>query len=135
MSKLAVLSLLLVACATDATTFDRETAPRAKVRLDLSPHASTNAVFPKALDPTLPSVDRISRQVRARLGDVVVASLELCVSPAGHVTDVKLLGSSSFDAFDAAVLRDARTWQFAAIPGPDHVQSCERATLRYLTPR
>jgi TonB family protein len=57
------------------------------------------------------------------------------VSPQGAVTDVKLLEASALPAFDTAVLRDARAWRFTAMPGPASVQTCERATLRYLVPR
>lgn len=135
------LSVLLftAACATTGTTMEsREPTQRANVQLDLSTSAEEHAVFPALEEPRLPSVDRISHQVRAQLGDEVVASIELCVAPDGHVTKVSLIEGTSFEPFNAAVVRDIEGWQFASLPGKTAVkslQTCERATLKYLTPR
>lgn len=134
MSKLAVLVISLSACATAATGLDRETAPRAKVQLDFSTEGRSDAVFPSAIEPALPSVDRMARQIRAELGEAAVASINLCVSPAGKVTNIEILESSSSAAFDQAVLRDAKAWQFETMPGPATLQTCERARIKYLTP-
>jgi TonB family protein len=133
MSKLAVLaSLSLVACAsTGATTLERDTSPRAKVKLDLSPVDLVDSAFPAAIEPTVPSVDRISNSVRAALGNKAVAELDLCVSPAGQVLTVEIARSSSYQPFDAALLKDAATWQFASLPGPDYMKSCRRTTIAY----
>jgi TonB family protein len=132
MLKPVILSTTLAACAVTGNALDRDTAPHAKVKLDLSV-AGEGAVplSPSAIEPTLPSVDRIANQVRARLGDTATAELSLCVSPSGHVTKVELARSSTFDAFDTALLRDAETWQFSTMPGPASVQSCQRTTIAY----
>lgn len=135
-----LLSVSLAACATSATSMEsREPAPRANVSLDFSAAGDADrAVFPAAIEPRLPSVDRIAHHVRARLGDQAVASLELCVAPDGHVTKVALLEGTSYGPFDVAVVRDVHTWQFAPMPGHSAVkslQTCERATVKYLAPR
>ena len=134
MSKLAiaVASLSLAACASTQTTLDHDTAMRAKVRLDLTLTGDAAIpAFPSAIDPAVPSVDRISHSIRARLGETATAELELCVSPAGHVTKVALARGSTFEAFDAALLRDAESWQFATMPGPAGLQACRHATIAY----
>jgi TonB family protein len=132
MLKLAILSTTLAACASAATMLDRDTAPHAKVKLDLSaPGDAAVAVFPSAIEPTVPSVDRISNQVRTRLGEMATAELELCVAPDGHVKKVALTRGSSFAGFDTALVRDAEAWQFQPMPGPASVQSCRRATVAY----
>lgn len=126
----------LAACATGTTLgVDRETAPSAKVALDLTAEAGVQATFPSAVEPRLPSVDRIAHHVRARLGDDATAALELCVSPAGRVTKVSMIQGSTYEPFDNAVLRDAQAWQFTTMPGPDSLQSCERVKITYVAPR
>jgi TonB family protein len=137
--KLGLLSaLLLSACATTGSTMEtREPAARATVELDLTATAQERAVFPQAQAPRLPSVDRIARDIRARLGDHAIASIELCVAADGHVTKVSLVEGSGYDAFDVAMLRDAEEWQFASLPGAtakQPLQTCERAKVKYLTP-
>jgi TonB family protein len=131
MLKLTLLSLSLAACATAATGLDRDHSQRAKVKLDLAAVGGVEATFPEALDPTVPSVDRISHAVRAHLGDTATAELSLCVSPSGAVKQVELTRSSSYAPFDKALLADAATWQFASLPGPDRVMSCRNATIAY----
>jgi TonB family protein len=132
-------ALVASACATTGTTMDtREPALRSKIELDLSVQADERSVFPAAKEPRLPSVDRIAHQVRARLGDEVVASIELCVAADGKVSKVSLLEGSSYEPFDAAIVRDAREWQFASMPGATaatKLQTCERAKVKYLAPR
>jgi outer membrane biosynthesis protein TonB len=131
MLKLSLLSLSLAACATTgATTLDRDAAPRAKVKLDLAA-AGADSAFPSAVDPQLPAVDRIARAVRLNLGGTATAELDLCVTPTGAVKHLRLVRGSSYTAFDQALLRDAAAWQFASLPGPDHVMSCSRATVAY----
>jgi TonB family protein len=136
MSKLTVLVLALSACATGGiTTGDRDAAPRTGVRLDLSVTPDDAVVvFPAAIDPVLPSIDRMSHALRARTGAAeLTAQLDLCVAPDGHVTKIGLAKSSSNDAFDHALVRDVADWQFTAIPGPANVEACRRATIAYRT--
>lgn len=134
MSKLSMLALSfsLFACATGSTMIDPE-APSytAAARLELGVTANGDSAFPHAIEPRVPSVDRLGVQVRAALGDTATAALQLCVSPAGKVTKVELVESSTFAAFDAALLRDAKAWQFATLPGPEMLQTCSRATVSY----
>ena len=137
------LSLLLFtgACATTGTTMEtREPAPRAKVLIDLASTSHERAVFPEALEPRMPTVDRVAHRLRAELGDAVLASLELCVAPDGHVTKVSLVEPTAHEQLDAAILRDAREWQFASQPGSTamttvKLQTCERASVKYIMPR
>ena len=132
MNKLAILTLLASACATGHTLVaERDSAPTGHVKLEFTAPADTQAVFPSALDPQLPSVDRIGRAERGTLGERAAAMIDLCVSPAGAVTKASLVESSSFSEFDAALLKDINTWQFSRMPGPASVQSCERAKVTY----
>jgi hypothetical protein len=130
------LVLFTAACATTGTnTMDREPAPHAKVQLDLQPSTEEQAVFPALHAPRLPSVDRIAHRVRAQLGDEAIAAIELCVAADGHVTKVALLEGSSYEPFNAALVRDVQEWQFASLPGSTAtkpLQTCERATVKYL---
>lgn len=131
--------LFAAACATTGTTMEtREPTTRSKVELDLTVQADERSVFPAAKEPRLPSVDRIAHQVRARLGDEAMASIELCVAADGKVTKVSLVEGTAFEPFNAAVLRDAQEWQFASMPGASaatKLQTCERANVKYLAPR
>ncbi len=137
--KFGLTTLLFTACASTGTTMDtREPASHANVQFDLSTTSQERAVFPALETPRLPSVDRISHQVRAQLGDEAIAAIDLCVAPDGRVTEVRLAQGSSFEPFDTALLHDARQWQFAAMPGQTaatRLQTCERATVKYLTPQ
>jgi outer membrane biosynthesis protein TonB len=132
------LALFLTACATTGTTtMDREPAQRAKVELDLASPAEQHAVFPTLQAPRLPSVDRMARQVRAQLGDEALASIELCVAADGHVTKIELLEGTSYQPFNDALVRDIEQWQFASMPGSTAtktLQTCERATVKYIAP-
>ena len=130
MLKLSILALALAACATTATGFDRDTAQRAKVKLDLSV-TGVESAFPTALDLRVRSIDRMAHAVRANLGDVASAEIKLCVSPNGDVKQVELVRGSSYEIFDKALLTDAAAWRFASLPGPDSVMSCQRATIEY----
>lgn len=122
---LSSLSLsLLVACAvgTAETTALPRTASCA-IKADASSPA-----FPEAIDPKLPSVDRIARLVEADFGARAAAEVELCVSPAGRVVAVSLVHATQSPAFDLAVLHDVAEWQFAASAD----RSCKRATISYV---
>lgn len=135
------LSLLLftVACATTGTPMEpREPASRAKVELDFAASPSERAVFPQARDPRMPTVDRLAHQLRAEIGDELTAMLQLCVAPSGQVTRVDVVEGTSNAQLDAAIVRDASEWQFASTPGSTaqaKLQTCERATVKYLVPR
>lgn len=135
------LVLFTAACATTGTTtMDREPSSRAKVTLDLSPSTEERAVFPAhaSEEPRLPSVDRIAHQVRAQLGDVATLSIELCVGASGKVTKVAMLEGTSYEPFNAAVVRDIEQWQFASMPGATAqpaLQTCERAKVKYVAAR
>jgi TonB family protein len=132
MSKLVIASLLLSACATTGATLEHNNpAPHARIQFDPSAVTGVKAAFPEAIEPRVRAVDRIAHLVRARLGGVATAQLELCVAPAGKVTKVTLARSSSFETFDAALLQDAQAWRFASLPGPTTVQSCRHATISY----
>ena len=137
MSKLAILSLVLAACTAGGMGIDQPTTPQSAPRAKVQFHTGAvdadgaRALSLAAIEPSLPSVDRMAHQVRARLGDTATAELKLCVSPAGQVTKVELFQRTSFEAFDAAVVRDAQSWKFAAMPGPATVQTCDRATISY----
>lgn len=137
--KLGLSLILFTACATTGTTMEsREPAQRAKIELDLAAPAPDRAPFPEAIEPRMPTVDRVAYQLRFELGDAVRASLDLCVAPDGHVTKVALVEPTRHEQLDAAILRDASEWQFASQPGSTataKLQTCERASLKYLMPR
>lgn len=129
--------LFATACATTGTpTMDREPAHRAKVQLDLV-SADKQSVFPALEEPRLPSVDRIAHALRAELDGEAVASIDLCVAADGRVTKVALIEGTSSRSFNDALMRDIEQWQFAAMPGASTnkwLQTCERATVKYLSP-
>jgi TonB family protein len=105
--------------------------PHARVVLAPLSADGTIRLLPHAIEPLLPSADRIARVVEARLGDTAMVDVHYCVSPQGRVTAAKLERSSSFDAFDQAVMSDLLGWQFSTQPGPDALQTCETATVVY----
>ena len=88
-------------------------------------------LLPQAIDPQLRSADRLARTIDAQLGQQASVDVRLCVTPAGRVASATLARGSSLDTFDAAVLSDVQAWQFAAMPGPESLQSCELATIVY----
>jgi hypothetical protein len=115
---------------------DREaTSPTgaSQVRLDFTATDTDNAraAFPDALDPRLPSADRMGTRIHAVLGDTAQAAVRLCVAPSGKVASVELERGSSMIDFDAALLNDIQAWQFAEMPGPANVKTCERFTISY----
>src|SRR3954468_7941071 len=125
--------VLLGACATTGTssTFEPEPHTGSRVQLDLAPHADATRMFPAAIDPRLPTADRIAPQILAELGDTASVEVKLCVLPEGRVGSVEVLKSSNLEMFDQSVMTDAMRWQFAAQPGPQTVRTCERATITY----
>lgn len=139
MSKLALLSFIVLgACATTGLPGQPEhgrDAPHTGVRLDLTGAPETaDAVFPTITDPKVPSVDRMAHALRARYGTAeLTAELDLCIAPDGHVTKLGLAKTSTYEAFDHALLRDVADWQFSSLPGPANVESCRKATIAYRT--
>ncbi len=132
MKTVLLSAMLLGACATTGTaTLDREAHAGSRVQLDLAPHADANRLFPAAIDPRLPSADRVAHQILAQLGDTASIEVKLCVAPEGRVSSVEVLRSSNLTAFDDSVMADAMHWEFAALPGPANVRTCERATITY----
>jgi TonB family protein len=132
MKSVMLSAILFSACATTGTpTMDRETHAGSRVQLDLVPHADAARVFPAAIDPRLPSADRLAHQIRAELGESASLEVKLCVAPEGKVSSVEVLRGSNLAAFDQSVIADAMSWQFAALPGPESVRTCERATITY----
>lgn len=125
-------ALLLSACATTGSLgAEREPAPHARVVLSPLSGDTTVRLVPQAVEPLLPSADRIARVVEARLGPQATVDVRYCVSPAGKVVEAKLERSSTLDQFDHAVMADIVDWQFDAQPGPDSVRTCESATIVY----
>ena len=136
MNKLILVALItsssVAGCATGrGFVTDNDSAPHARIRLELAGSSDTAAVFPQAIDPSVPSVDRIGREVRGTLGNAAHAQLDLCVSPAGNVTRATLVQGSGFAEFDQALLRDVDTWRFSTMAGPATLQTCERAKITY----
>lgn len=132
MKSILLSAIMFTACATTTTpTLDRETHTRSHLHLDLVPHADAARVFPGAIDPRLPSADRVAHQIRATFGDTASIEVRLCVAPEGRVTSVEVVRGSSLPAFDQLVIADAMRWRFAALPGPDSVRTCEQATITY----
>src|SRR5687768_3346543 len=121
----------LTACVTTGSPLVEVSAPRARVRLELAPHADTLRVFPAAITLGAPRVDRIGREIRSELGETATAELDLCVSADGHVTRASLVAGSTYARFDQALLADASRWRFAAMPGPATLATCERARVTY----
>lgn len=125
-------ALLLSACATTGSLgAEREPVTHARVVLAPLGGEDTVRLVPQAVDPMLPSADRIARVVEARLGPQATVDIRYCVSPAGKVTEATLERGSSLDQFDHAVMADIIDWQFEAQPGPDSLRTCDRATIVY----
>lgn len=127
----AAVLLSVSACATTTLGVDREAAPRAKVTLAPLVADETVRLVPHAIEPMLPSADRLSHVIAARLGERADVDVRYCVSPAGQVISAELARGSALPAFDQAVMSDIVTWQFAVQPGPAHVKSCQTATIVY----
>jgi len=130
MTKL-VLALPLAACAAGGVHIDVDSTPHAMPQLSLHAIVPTTRVARLPVAPEMPNTDRLANQIRHVLGGQAVADVKLCVRPSGKTVSVELVGGSALPAFDQAVVRDALAWQFAAIPGPDSVQSCEVVAITY----
>jgi TonB family protein len=90
---------------------------------------STAFAGPKlAEQPTLRSADRIAPWIRDRVGMTAKADLQVCAATDGHVTSVKIVRGSGYDAFDRAVMTDVRDWQYTA----DSIPRCTLVKISYL---
>lgn len=79
-----------------------------------------------AVPPTLPSADALRTWWVD--GAPRTAEVDLCVSPSGSVTDVRLARTSGDLHYDAAVEQDVRHWS-----GATHTTNgCERAKVTYM---
>lgn len=124
--------LLLSACATTGSLgLDSQSPQHARVELTPVSAVDTAQAAPRAIDPQLPSADRISHIIDARLGGEVSAHVRLCVTPDGKVAEVRLEREGMLGAFDQAVMTDVMSWRFAPQPGPENVRTCESATIVY----
>jgi TonB family protein len=136
MKSILALSILLTACATSAGALNGDRSPRLGASIDLTPRGpDTVRVVPTAIDAALPTADRIANQIRDELGTAPSVEAELCVTPAGRVASASLVRGTTMPAFDQAVLRDAASWQFDALPGPATLKTCQRTTITYVPPR
>ncbi len=120
-------------CAAGATTFDRDISPRTGVRLDSSQTRSeVIRVVPAAVEAQLPSADRIAARLRHTMPSDPSVDLDLCIRPDGRVASAQLVRASQLPAFDEAVLRDVKAWQFEEMPGPTTLKNCQRRTVVYI---
>src|SRR5262245_26266980 len=131
MNKLVLLAIPLAACAAGGFHVDVDSTPHAMPRLSLHAADPTTRLARVPIAPETPNTDRLANQIRHVLGSEAVTEIKLCVRPSGKTVSVELVGGSALPAFDQAVVRDALAWQFAAIPGPDSVQSCELVAITY----
>ena len=123
--------VLLSACATTgALGVDPQPSSHARVSLVPAP-ADTTQVIPQAIDPQLPTADRLARTIDAQLGALASVDVRFCVAPTGRVASAALERSSTLPAFDAAVLADIQAWRFASQPGPAKLKTCEITTIVY----
>lgn len=130
MMKIVLAAFLISACATGSASSSGHIARRARPIFHTASAAPTRDPFPSAIDPRLPSVDRIARLV----GVSPAAEVELCVSNDGRVAKVTLLQGSADELFDAALLRDVPKWEFIAAPSRTTLRMCKRATISYRAP-
>lgn len=79
-----------------------------------------------SVPPTLPSADVLRNWWPD--GAPRSAELDLCVSPSGTVTDVRLARSSGDVHYDAAIEQDVRHWSRAT----KATNTCERARITYV---
>ncbi|NVB85521.1 MAG: TonB family protein [Kofleriaceae bacterium] len=129
--RLFLAGLLFTGCATTGLPSNLDRTEHARVELAPLRANDTVELVPRAIEPGLPSADRISRTIYAELGDVASVEVHYCVSPAGKLTDAELVRGSSLPAFDDAVMTDLRSWHFDVQPGPESLQTCDRATIVY----
>jgi len=123
--------MLAAACATGGATLDRELGPHAAVRFEVKAADESDARFPAAKNPRLPSADHLADVIKSRLGGTASADVWLCVAPDGHVQGLSLVRGSSLAAFDAAVLHDAADWQFSGNTFASSLRTCGTATISY----
>jgi TonB family protein len=128
-----VLAVAVVSgCAsTGVPHIDHERGPRARVTLAPIAADETVRVVPNAIEPMLPSADRVARAIATRLGSEATVDVRYCVSAAGKVVSAELARTSTYEQFDQAVMRDIVGWQFAAQPGPGSLRTCQDATIIY----
>src|SRR5262245_12743965 len=98
-----MFGMLLMACATGGGGLDREAAPHARARFEITSVEDTDPSFPMARDPRLPSADRLAHVIWAKLDGVASVEVQLCVAPDGHVQGLSVVRGSSLEEFDAAV--------------------------------
>jgi TonB family protein len=123
------------ACASSGTFgIDPQSSSRARVALQ-PPTGEAKHLSPRAIDPQLPTADRLARVIEANLGEQATVAVRFCVTPAGRVASATLERSSKLALFDDAVMADVRDWRFAAQPGPESLKTCEIATVVYLPHR
>lgn len=126
------LASSLGACATTSTLqVEREEPAGSSVQLDLVPHADATRTFPAVIAAHLPTADRLASQIRYELGSAASVDVRLCVAAAGRVESIAITRGSNLPAFDESVIADATSWQFAAMPGPATLRTCEQATITY----
>lgn len=89
--------------------------------------APTTALAMPLEEPALPSVDRLSPYIKARLGDSADVGIRVCITPDGHVANVAIVRSSTFVAFDEAVKSDIGEWRYAA----SDAYHCMRTRITY----
>ena len=129
-----LLAVSLSACATTGALDHSAdaTGSTSRVQLDFSARAEdAKATFPAVMQPRLPSADRIAPRLATLGGDSLSADVRLCVRPDGKVANATLSQSSQVVAFDQAMMRDVAEWQFAAMPGPATLKTCEDFTISY----
>jgi len=125
MNLATLLTVVTTAAACATSPLDGGgTTPTAAPRVPAAPILRT------PIDPALPGVERLGRSVFTSPGELAIADLDLCVSPGGRVPSVVLARGTGYWAFDAAVVRDAKAWRFATLPGPETVETCRRVQVR-----
>jgi TonB family protein len=134
-SRLSLVLLLASGCAT-TTSFGTPMGEPIHARVTLAPLTAedTVRVVPHAIDPMLPTADRLARVIANRLGEQAKVGVRYCVSPSGELVSAQLARSSSLRLFDNAVMTDISRWRFAVRPGPAGVRTCQQATIIYRPP-
>jgi TonB family protein len=126
------LPFLITACVTSGSLGgEHVTTPRARVTLVPFEPDATLRVLPQALEPMLPSADRLAPVIAHRLGERATVDVRYCVGASGRLVSAALARGSTLPAFDHAVMTDIVDWRFTPQPGPDHLRSCQVATIVY----
>src|SRR5690349_9323424 len=86
------LAVALGACATTRTVELAESARESRARVTLAPMLADDTIrlVPQAIEPMLPSADRLARVIEARLGERATVGVSFCVSPGGRVVKAEL---------------------------------------------